>query len=205
MPDLTGCRQLTIADVEPAANIIAQAFMNDPLINFMVPFKSSRFDTLLKFFRVYGEINILNGCGYGVGEPLQGVAYWQSPGQGSISISVNTLGKLLPLLFTWYPVGYFRARVIFKETERLHQKYAAAAHYYLDNLGVLPSAQGKGWSSKLLRPILDQADARQVIAYTDTTTRANVSFYEHFGFQCVEETAVSGTGVTVFALRRHSS
>ena len=202
MTPLSDCRLLTPADVEPAADIIAQAFVNDPLISFILPVKSARMNTLKTFFRIYGEINILNGRGYGVGEPLQGVAYWQPPGSESLSISIKALAKLLPLVFTAYPFGYIRARAIFRTTDSLHQKYAADPHYYLDNLGVLPSAQGKGWSSKLMRPILEQADAQQVIAYTDTTSPANVGFYAHFGFECVEQAAVPGTGVTVFALRR---
>ena len=195
-------RLLTLADVEAAAQVIAQAFQDDPLIKFMLPLRSSRVRTLVKFFRPYGEINIRNGRGYGVGQPLQGVAYWEAPGQESMSVSLRSLGKFLPLLFTMYPIGYFRARAVLEKTEALHKEYASEPHYYLDNLGVLPSAQGKGYSSKLLRPILELADAQRVIAYTDTLSPANVPFYEHFGFQLVEASAIAGTGITVFALRR---
>jgi hypothetical protein len=35
------------------------------------------------------------------------------------------------------------------------------------------------------------ADAQKTIAYTDTVTRSNVALYEHFGFQCVEESAIA--------------
>lgn len=84
----------------------------------------------------------------------------------------------------------------------MHKKYAHEPHFYLDNIGVLPSARGQGLSSKLIRPFLERADSQKTIAYTDTVTRSNVALYEHFGFQCVEESAVSGTGLTVWALRR---
>lgn len=46
------------------------------------------------------------------------------------------------------------------------------------------------------------ADSQKTIAYTDTVTRSNVALYEHFGFQCVEESTLPGTGITVWALRR---
>ncbi len=105
-------RLLNLYDVEPAAEVISRAFMEDPLCAFMLPFKRTRLRTLKKFFRLYGEVNIKNGCGFGVGEPLQGVAYWQSPEQDDLSISLKSLGKLLLLFLTWYPVGYFRARSI---------------------------------------------------------------------------------------------
>jgi len=195
-------RLLSLPDVEEAAQVISQAFLDDPLIAFMLPFKATRVRTLLKFFRVYGEINIKAGRGYGVGEPLQGIAYWDFPAQPPMSISVKSLGKFIPLLFTMYPIGYFRARAVLAKTDALHKKYASEPHFYLDNLGVLPSAQGQGYSSKLLRPILALADAQRVVTYTDTVTPANVPFYEHFGFQCLEESPVPGTGITIFALRR---
>ena len=46
------------------------------------------------------------------------------------------------------------------------------------------------------------ADSQRVIAYTETVTRANVPLYEHFGFQCVEESYIPGMGITLYALRR---
>jgi ribosomal protein S18 acetylase RimI-like enzyme len=101
-----------------------------------------------------------------------------------------------------YPIGFFRARRILREIDTLHTKYAPEPHFYLDNLGVLSSARGKGVASRLVRPFLEMADAQKVIAYTDTVTRQNVPLYEHFGFQCVGQSPISGTGITVFALRR---
>jgi ribosomal protein S18 acetylase RimI-like enzyme len=195
-------RQLVLSDVEQAAQVIAQAFVDDPLTSFMLPFRSTRVRTLLKFFRVYGEISIKNKRGYGVGEPLQGVAYWEFPGQESMSVSVKSLGKFFPLLFTMYPIGYFRARAALNQLEIMHKKYADEPHFYLDNLGVLASARGKGLSSKLIRPFLEMADSQKVIAYTDTVTPANVPLYEHFGFECVEQSHIPSMGITVFALRR---
>jgi ribosomal protein S18 acetylase RimI-like enzyme len=198
----TNYRLLTLADMEQAAYVISQAFMDDPLISFMLPIKATRIKTLAKFFRVYGEINIKNKRGYGVGEPLQGVAFWKLPEQESLSISVKSLTKFLPLLFTMYPIGYFRARGILKQLDDFHTQYASEPHFYLDNLAVLASARGQGLSSKLIRPFLAMADEQKVIAYTDTVTPVNVPLYEHFGFQCVGQNTISGTGITVYALRR---
>lgn len=195
-------RLLNLSDVEQAADVLSQAFVDDPLSAFLLPFKRSRIKTLHKFFRAYGEVNIKNQRGYGAGEPLQGVAYWISPNQADLSISIKSLSIFVPLLFTFYPIGYIRARAILKQIDALHQKYASEPHFYLDNIGVLPSARGMGMSSKLIRPILEKADAEKVSVYTDTVTRSNVAFYEHFGFQCLEESTIASTGITIWALRR---
>lgn len=196
-------RLLTLADLEPAARVLSQAFVDDPLITYTLPVKAERrIKTMYKFFLIYGEINIKNQRGYGIGDPLQGVAYWKSPSQENLSISIKSLGKLIPLFFSLYRVAYFRGKPISQQIDALHKKYADEPHYYLDNLGVLPSAQGQGLASKLLRPILQLADAQKVICYTDTVTQSNVALYEHFGFQLMEACPVTDTGVTVWALHR---
>jgi ribosomal protein S18 acetylase RimI-like enzyme len=195
-------RLLTPSDVEPAAHVISQAFVDDPLCAFMLPFRRTRTKTLYKFFHAYGVVSIKNNRGYGAGDPLQAVAYWKLPDQASMSISVKSLSIFIPLLFTFYPIGYLRAKAVLSQQEALHQKYADEPHFYLDNIGVLPTARGKGLSSKLIRPFLEMADSQGTIVYTDTVTRSNVALYEHFGFQCVEESAIAGTGLTVWALRR---
>jgi len=195
-------QKLELSDLDMAVEVISQAFQNDPLCVYMLPGEHSRLKTLRKFFHAYGMVYIKNGKGYGVGEPIKGVAFWMDPSSGDLSVSVKSLGVFIPVLFTSYSIGYLRARPILRETELLHQKYASEPHYYLDNLAVMPADQGKGYSSQLMRPILEKADAEKSIAYTDTVTRANVPLYEHFGFQVMEACAVGRTGITVWALRR---
>ena len=195
-------RMLSLADVDQAAQVISQAFEDDPPCTFMLPRRRTRTRTLYKFFQALGELSIMNQRGYGSCDPLQGVAYWKLPNQESMSVSVQSLRKFVPLLFTLYPIGLVRARAVLDRIDSLHEKHADGPHFYLDNLGVLPSARGKGVSSKLIRPFLEMADTQRAIVYTDTLTLANVSFYEHFGFQCVEQSPVSETGLTVFAFRR---
>jgi ribosomal protein S18 acetylase RimI-like enzyme len=198
----TGSRVLELDDIDAAASILAQAFVDDPLVVYMLPRRRSRLKTVEKFFRVIGEIGIRHGRGFGAGDPLQAVAFWEFPDRGNVSISVKGLGKFVPLLFTQYPIGLIRARAVLRETDALHAKHAPEPHFYLDNLGVMPSAQGRGLSSKLIRPVLALADSQRVPVYTDTVTQGNVSLYEHFGFRCLAANPVANTGITVFALKR---
>jgi ribosomal protein S18 acetylase RimI-like enzyme len=137
-----------------------------------------------------------------VGEPLKAVAYWLEPGKSDISISIRAIGSFLPLIFTFYPLGYIRARQVLKTTDELHQQYAGEPHYYLDNIGVLPAEQGRGLSSRLIRPFFERADDEKVLVYTETVTSRNVPFYEHFGFECMESRSIQKTGITIYALCR---
>ena len=53
-----------------------------------------------------------------------------------------------------------------------------------------------------MRPFLDEADSRGISSYTETMTPSNVGLYEHFGFTCVEQYAVPGTELNIWAFYR---
>lgn len=195
-------KQLTLSDLESATQVLAHSFEEDPLVSFILPNSKTRVKTVAKFFRAMGRLAIKNGSAFGVSEPLEGVAFWNFPDKSSLSATPKDLLSFLPVLFSYYPIGARRARGVFRQIESNHKKYADEPHFYLDNLGVLASARGKGLSSQLIRPFLQMADEQKVITYTDTVTKANVSLYEHFGFECVEENLIESTGLTVYALRR---
>jgi ribosomal protein S18 acetylase RimI-like enzyme len=196
-------RLLTLSDLEPMAQVLAQSFEEDPLVSYILPNKKTRVKTVAKFFRAMGRLNIRAESAYGVGDPLEGVAVWSFPNKPEASATPKDLLSFLPVLFSSYFIGVRRARPILHQIEANHKKHAPDPHFYLDNLGVLASARGKGLSSKLIRPFLQMADEQKVFAYTDTVTDANVPLYEHFGFECVERIPITGTGVTVYALKRN--
>ena len=195
-------RQLTLDDLEPMAQVLSLSFSEDPLVSFILPNPKTRVKTVAKFFRAMGRLNIRTGSAFGAGDPVEGVAVWSFPNKSSSSASFGDLPAFLPVLFSSYVIGVRRARSILNQIEDNHKKHASGPHYYLDNLGVIESARGRGLSSKLIRPFLQMADEQKVVAYTDTVTGSNVPLYEHFGFECVERNPVEGTGITVYALRR---
>jgi predicted N-acetyltransferase YhbS len=63
-------------------------------------------------------------------------------------------------------------------------------HWHLGPVGVLPSHQGKGIGTALLKRFCKEVDACLAPAYLETDTDKNVRFYERFGFQVVEETGI---------------
>ena len=195
-------RQLSLADLDAMSQVLAQSFEEDPLVSYILPNKKIRVKTITKFFRAMGRLNIRAGSAFGVSDPLEGVAVWSFPNKPEASATPKDLLTFVPLLFSSYVIGAQRARAIFRQIDANHKKYADEPHFYLDNLGVLASARGKGLSSKLIRPFLEMADSQKVIAYTDTVTKSNVPLYEHFGFELIETSPVAGTGITVYALRR---
>jgi ribosomal protein S18 acetylase RimI-like enzyme len=63
-------------------------------------------------------------------------------------------------------------------------------HWHLGPIGVLPSHQGFGIGSRLMRRFCKEVDSCLAKAYLETDLDKNVRFYEKFGFNVVSETKI---------------
>lgn len=92
-------RLLTPADIERTTAMMAQAFCRDPAWTYVVPQSQHRQATLARLFRGVIAMYIRHQQGYGVADPLQGVAIWSVPHQRRASplglLSVETFKLLL--------------------------------------------------------------------------------------------------------------
>ena len=68
--------------------------------------------------------------------------------------------------------------------ERAHP---ADRHWYLVVAGVRPEAQRQGLGSRLMRQELATADSDGIPVYLETANRANVAYYERFGFTVIDQ------------------
>jgi len=86
--------------------------------------------------------------------------------------------------------------------ERKHKELAPNRHWYLAVLAVDPRHQGKGYASKLLNEMLSNIDEEGLHCYVETEGGKNVSMYQHFGFEVVDEFVVPGTNDKLVAMLR---
>lgn len=68
--------------------------------------------------------------------------------------------------------------------ERAHP---ADRHWYLVVAGVRPDAQRQGLGSRLMRHELARADSDGIPVYLETADRANIAYYERFGFSVIDQ------------------
>lgn len=86
---------------------------------------------------------------------------------------------------------------------KMKKKYTGNADWYLYNLSTIKKLQGKGIASKLMWPMLEFFDRENISVYLETNKESNVSIYEHFGFELVEEAVLPGSGVMHYAMKRY--
>ena len=164
------------------ADMLARAFDDDPVANFMFAGDRRRHRGLRSFFvSQLGRHYLPLGHVYVAGD-LAAAAVWGPPGRER-----NGLRELLELLPTAPYLVSTRAhralRLLFA-VDRLHP---TEPHWYLATLGTEPDRQGQGLGSALLRSVLGQADHDAQPAYLESSKERNVTFYARFGFEVVDE------------------
>jgi ribosomal protein S18 acetylase RimI-like enzyme len=116
---------------------------------------------------------------------VHGVAIWLPPGRFPWSAWRQLLaaGWLLGVLLAAPPSfpTFMRTGM---NAARLHPP---DRHWYLETMGVAPSAQRLGLGGRLLAPVLELADRARADCYLETSDRANVRFYERHGFEVVDD------------------
>jgi GNAT superfamily N-acetyltransferase len=86
--------------------------------------------------------------------------------------------------------------------EKKHNELAPMKHWYLVVLAVDPEHQGKGYASKLVKKMLTDIDKDGLPCYVETEGEKNVSMYQHFGFEIVDEFVVPDTNDKLVAMLR---
>ena len=78
-------------------------------------------------------------------------------------------------------------------------------HWYLPAIGVEPEHQDRGLGSALMRAGIRRADRDGKPIYLETETEGNVGYYEHLGFEVVEEMNATGVDLPLWLMSRRLS
>jgi GNAT superfamily N-acetyltransferase len=184
-----------------AAEIFAAAMRADPLQLYFFPDAAQRPAQLLALYR-YKVASALANL-YAPTPGLEGCAIWIRPGEAT---GAGFGAGLLPdalRLFAVIPLAAFARMIRYERfAHRLHLRLMPGPHWYLDGIAVAPERQGQGWASRLIRPVLAQADAENRPCYLETQNPRNVAIYARFGFCLLRQVKLPGTPVEHFAMRR---
>ncbi|MHA1259235.1 MAG: GNAT family N-acetyltransferase [Candidatus Heimdallarchaeaceae archaeon] len=190
---IKGLYLLKKKDIRAAAEILTVAFHNDPLIQLIYPDDTERRKNsffLWKFLLNYG-VNV--GEVYAPSSQLEGICIWFPPKKEHINIyRAIRYGAVLSGLKMHFQkdarkLPLKRIIQITDVVARIHKEVLNEPHWYLSSIAVNPKHQGKGFASKLIRPMLERAQRENYPIYLETSKEENVSLYEHLGFELVNE------------------
>lgn len=194
--------RLTLNERDAGAAVLGRAFAEYELLRYYFPEEMERravADTVasvsLSLCLKYGEV-------YASSEKLEGVAAWLPPRKTPVRGWHIIRSVPLRVLTRFGRQGAGRMLSYGRFADDLHRRLVPYPHWYLQIIGVDPSYQGQGFSSRLLRPVLERIDRERVPCFLETNTEKNVAIYRRSGFEVVSEEKVPGTEVTSFAMLR---
>lgn len=191
-------RLATAADAPVIGALFARAFADDPVTSWVTPDAARRARLLRRLNTLIARYEgIPHGATYVAedGTAVVGAAIWQPPGRH-------------PVTARSIPFSLRAGRAIGRDIPRMISagRAAAAARarnggWYLQLLGVDPSAQGSGVGSALVREHLRIVDVQRSPATLETTVE-NLAFYRRLGFESVGEIVIGPGAPLEYSLLR---
>jgi GNAT superfamily N-acetyltransferase len=184
MGENPGLRRASTQDIRALKAVLAEAFFEDPILGWLMPQDSKRLARLRRYFAIELRHLALPRGRVWTTSDLAGAALSLPPGAWRSPLRVTLLEG------SAFGVHLSRAARLGAAIEWRHLR---GAHYYVRDVGVLPSMQGHGLGSALLRPTLERCDREGLPAYLEASSERSAALYERLGFQITRELRVGGS------------
>jgi len=181
-PLASGIRMAGWTEVPRLAEVMAAAFHEDPVFEWLMPADLRRHVGSRHFFDLeLRTVGLARGQVWTT-DQLDGAALSIPPGMWRLPWPVairhglgftRAFGARLP-----------HATALLLMMERRH---ISEPHHYFPYIGVAPAAQGRGLGTRLMQPTLDRCDEVGLPAYLEATSERNAKLYERLGFTVIEE------------------
>jgi ribosomal protein S18 acetylase RimI-like enzyme len=185
---------LTDADVPTAVDTLARAFADYPYTRHVIAAdgheeRIRRFQELCltRIGRVYGRVWVADGG--------RAVAVWSVPGQDP-SPAFAELGPVLGEL------SGDRAAASEAADAALAPYRPEEPGWFLDTVATAPEVQGRGLGAAVLAPGIEEAERAGYPVFLETSSEANVRFYERLGFTVTAEVPLPDGGPRTWCMRR---
>jgi GNAT superfamily N-acetyltransferase len=192
---------LVRTEIEPAAQLLAQAFHDNPCYAFMHPRRDLRQADLVAFFERnlrWREPLRLTFVARGPRGELVGTGSLEPPGGVP-----TTLGKALAH-WVWPTLRdqglHTLTRIVTTDRAFAREQRLVAggpAYWYVHAVAVRPDMQGRAVGSAIMRRLLEELSARDAAAHLPvvlaTQREANLTFYARLGFRVRHQATLGRT------------
>jgi GNAT superfamily N-acetyltransferase len=177
-------RRAEASEAGALSEILASAFMADPVSCWIFPDPEQRARLHPGFFRIFVDLVLAEGQAYTTDDHA-GVAMWldvdaTEPATEPVTDpggDPNALRALFAAACEDRAEQFFILDDLFTSAHP-HQE----SHAYLAFVGVLPHRQGQGVGGALVRSRLDRLDEAGRPAYLEASSPRNAALYERLGF-----------------------
>ena len=185
-----------------ATDTFMKAFFDYPMFEWCLPDETRRKEELKVFFKMI----VSHGARFGRLESTypeqEGFLHYLPP-------SVPAPGTLrwmrcggLKLIISFSSLSIKRLEIINTIVDDMRDRCIQAPHFYIMQVGVDPSHQGKGNGRLLFDKLFAVSSALSQPCYLETMKIKNVDIYKHFGFRLADERKIPGSPLTVYGMIR---
>lgn len=168
------------AEASSAADILATAFLTDPVFGWLIPDPARRAELHPSMFRILVESHLPLGGVYtarAAGDPAAvAAAVWVPAGT-----EPDPEGEA-EVLAAWLELTAENAGRLETALGMMAEVHPHADHAYLFLIGSFPQRQGTGLGSALIRHVTQRLDRDGVAAYLEATCEDNRRLYARHGF-----------------------
>ena len=168
-------REAEEGELAQVSGTLADAFADDPLLQWLVPSRRRRDARLRRLFAVELEYSAFPAGRVLTTDDVRGASLELPPGGWELRVPLSGALGLVRAFGARLP----RASRLQRLFERHH---LPEPHYYIRYVGVASRFQGRGLGTALLRPTLDRCDREGVPAYLEASSERNAALYERLGF-----------------------
>ena len=202
--DLESLIRIDKNNVEPAINVLSKAFRDYPLLQYYFPNDSIRERISYYFLSLAVYSGIRYGEVYATSINLEGIAIWIPSKNYPLTLWKILRSVPISKMFGFGRYGGSKMLHFNEYIDSVHLVQTPFNHWFLQVIGISPRFQGKGFASKLLRPMLTKIDSEHLPCYLETLSEKNVSIYERFGFDIIDKSIVPQTELINLAMLRNA-
>ena len=191
-------RDATWADSGFVSEMMARAFMDDPLIGHFLPEPVRRRRNLSRVFRLLLKMGLPYRACYTT-SGFEAAAFWRPPNGWHVPFWQYIVNG--PEMLGIFGRGALQVMTAMDVIEKRHPK---EPHWYLQAIGTDPAKQGKGYGSLVMRHQLVAADSARLPCYLESSKASNIPIYQSFGFRLTGEIVLPG-GPTIFPMWREAT
>lgn len=195
--------QLPPDECAQAGALLGRAFQDDPLWRATFPDPDKRPELLVAMFTGLTKTTV---AARGLAETTPGidaVALWLPPGKDFGFWAMVKSGFALPRFAMSLPApDRNRMMAVLRQLGKRKKALMPDPHWYLAAIGVDPERQGEGLGSTLVKAGIRRADHENTSVYLETETAGNVGFYQHLGFEVLEQVTAAGLDLPVWLMIR---
>lgn len=196
-PRPSGVRRATSDDTDQISATLARAFVDDPVMMFMIPDADARVAKLPRLFKVLLKLALPHGLCH-ITSGYESATIWKPPGKWHLSLWDYIANG--PDLLGIFGTNVLSVMATMDRIEKIHPK---VPHYYLQVIGTDPVKQGKGFASLIMRHQLAASDAAGMPCYLESSKDTNIPIYRSFGFELRGEISIPD-GPTLWPMWREA-